>query len=1050
MPNFLPYTKNQLDFALRMIEASIYPAIGKLNITAYRTKEPVSYSQRQSGEELHLKIGDTWGELFDCAWFHFTGRVPETAPGKKIVLLLDVSGEMCVFDEIGVPQRGLTNVASDYDYSLGGPGKRVLPLFEKARGGEEIDIWADAGANDLFGNLRNQGRIQEASIAICQTEVRKLFFDFEVLLDFLKVLPEDTPRYQQVLQALNDCMWRLASTAMISNEIAEIARQPLQAALAQKGGDPTLNITAIGHAHIDLGWLWPIRETHRKGARTFATVLANMERYPDYVFGASQPQLLQWIKDEHPELYAKLKQKAQEGRFEPQGAMWVEADTNLTGSEALVRQILYGKRFWQDEFGIEMRYLWLPDVFGYSAALPQILKKSGVDYFMTQKMSWNQVNKFPHHSFHWQGIDGSSVMTHMLPEETYNSSALPRAVNKTGNNYFDKGVSDQALLLFGIGDGGGGPGEEHLERLERLGNLAGLFPVKQAWAADFFETWKKDAQRFPTWVGELYLERHAGTLTTEAKNKWYNRRIEEALRELEFSACLYETLWNSQPMIHQSSAGLRLQSPDPYPADFLEKTWKEVLLYQFHDILPGSSIKRVYDESLLRYAEMLQAVESKTQGLRSSIAENLDTRGMQSPAVCFNSLSWEREAWVKIGENWLRVKVPPLGYTLVEIAKQEHAPALNGFIATKNHLENELLRVNFAADGTITSVFDKQAQREAIRPGQAANRLAVYRDHGDAWDFPMDYATQTPAFMQLVSSAPRSEGPRLILKQVYKFGHSEMVQEISLESGRAWLEFDCRLSWRETASMLRTSFPVNVHAEAATFEIQFGSIQRATHRNTTWDLAKDEVAAHKFADLSQGDFGVALLNDCKYGYKVKDGVIDLNLLRSVPYPRPTPGATQPAQGEPDLNFTDQAEHVFRYALYPHRGNAASGDVVAAGYEFNYPLAVLPVHSQAGGFPPCTSLLEVDASNVIVETIKKAEDGTGLILRLYEACHAGVKTEIKFGFPVSSAWETDLLENPIQELCVAMGTSGENQIRLEFAPYEIKTIAFKLPNSFAVI
>ncbi len=1057
MPNFLPYTKHQLDFALRMIEASIYPAIGKLNITAYRTKEPVPYSRRQSGEELHLKIGDAWGELFDCAWFHFTGRMPETAAGKKIVLLLDVSGEMCVFDESGVPQRGLTNVASDYDYSLGGPGKRVLPLFEEAQGGEEIDIWADAGANDLFGNLRNQGRIQEASIAICQPEVRKLFFDFEVLLDFLKVLPEETPRYQQVLTALNDCMWRLASAALITNELAARARQPLQAALAQKGGDATLNITAIGHAHMDLGWLWPIRETHRKGARTFATVLANMERYPDYVFGASQPQLLQWIKDDHSELYAKLKQKVQEGRFEPQGAMWVEADTNLTGGEALVRQILYGKRFIKDEFGIDMRYLWLPDVFGYSAALPQILKKSGVDYFMTQKMSWNQVNKFPHHSFHWQGIDGTSVLTHMLPEETYNSSALPHAVNKTGSNYFEKGVSDQALLLFGIGDGGGGPGEEHLERLERLGNLAGLFPVKQAWAADFFETWKKDAQRFPTWVGELYLERHAGTLTTEAKNKWYNRRIEQALRELEFTACLYETLWNSQSPSSQSAAGLRPVSPDPYPADFLEKTWQEVLLYQFHDILPGSSIKRVYDKSLLRYAEMLQAVETKTQGLRRAIAENLEPRGFQAPAVCFNSLSWRREAWVKIGENWQRVTVPPLGYTVVEGALQrdgkEHretakenldAP-LNALIAAKDHLENELLRVNFAADGTITSVFDKQAQREAIRPGQSANRLAVYRDHGDAWDFPMDYATQIPGFMQLVSCEPRIEGPRSILKQAYKFGHSELVQEISLESGRAWLEFDCWMSWRETASMLRTSFPVNVHAETATFEIQFGSIQRTTHRNTTWDLAKDEVAAHKFADLSQGDYGVALLNDCKYGYKVKDGVIDLDLLRSVPYPRPTPGATQPAEGEPDLSFTDQSEHVFRYALYPHRGNAASGDVVAAGYEFNYPLAVLPIRSRTGGIPLSASLLKVKASNVIVETVKKAEDGARVILRLYEASHAGVKTEIEFGFPVASAWETDLLENPLQELTVA-----ENQIRLDFEPYEIKTIAIKLPNSFTVI
>ncbi|RPJ39346.1 MAG: alpha-mannosidase, partial [Chloroflexi bacterium] len=551
--------------------------------------------------KLALAIGDSWGGLFDCAWFHFSGRIPESATGLPVVLILDVNGEMLVVDSLGNPLRGLTNGSSVYDYSLGTPGKRILPVTSRAEAGQIIDVWADAGCNDLFGNLQNNGTVKEAFIAVCNEEVRGLYYDYEVLLDFLKVLPPNSPRYHQVLTALNDATWRLAHGC--TNVEAQAARARLAPVLARRGGDPMLNISAIGHAHMDLGWLWPIRETKRKGARTFATALENMERYPNYIFGASQPQLFQWMKEDYPELYERIKQKISEGRIEPQGAMWVEADTNLSGAEALVRQVLLGKRFFQKEFGAEINYLWLPDVFGYSAALPQILKKSGVDYFMTQKMSWNQVNIFPHHSFYWQGIDGSAVLAHMLPEETYNSPAGPRAVMKIEDNYKDKGVSEHALMLFGIGDGGGGPGEEHLERLERIQNLAGLSPVRQETAACFFEQWAKDAERsdgtarsfgtrgFPAWVGELYLERHSGTLTTEAKNKWYNRRMEQALRELEWTAIF---------------AG------GEYPSARLEAIWREVLLYQFHDILPGSSIKRVYDESLARYREMFEEVEELT------------------------------------------------------------------------------------------------------------------------------------------------------------------------------------------------------------------------------------------------------------------------------------------------------------------------------------------------------------------------------------------------------------------------------------------------------
>ena len=454
MPTYKPYTKRHLDLALPQIEAAIYTVVGPLDIRAWCTREPTPFAERQTGDEKQLKIGDTWGKLFDCAWFHFTGTVPPQAAGQKVVLLLDVNGELCVVDRDGAPARGLTNAASTYDYRLGRPGKRVLPFLERAQGGEPVDVWADAGCNDLFGNLQEGGAIKEAAIATCDETVRGLFYDYELLLDFLKALPEDSPRYQQILTGLSDVVHLITGGSALAGlrpsqlANAAAARAVLAPLLAQRGGDPSLRIAAVGHAHMDLGWLWPIRETIRKGARTFATAIANIEKYPDYIFGASQPQYFLWMKEYYPALWAKIVAQVQAGRIEPQGCMWVEADTNVSGGEALVRQILHGRRFFRREFGVDVRYLWLPDVFGYSGSLPQILKKAGVDYFSTQKLSWSLINPFPHQSFHWEGIDGTQVSTHMLPEETYNSSAAPRAVRKVEQNYKDSGVSGHALLVL--------------------------------------------------------------------------------------------------------------------------------------------------------------------------------------------------------------------------------------------------------------------------------------------------------------------------------------------------------------------------------------------------------------------------------------------------------------------------------------------------------------------------------------------------------------------------------------------------------------------------
>lgn len=1015
MPNFIHYTKDHLAKVQNRLQEKIYTEIGALKIEGWCTREPVPFADRQQGAGRVYQPGEKWGNLFDCGWFLLTGLVPAHAAGKHVVLLIDFNSEACVFNAQGVPVLGLTGTNSGYDFNLGKPGKHVFVFAPNARGGEEIAVWVEAGCNDLFGNLLEDGRIKQASVAICNDDLRTLFFDFEVLYDFLKVLRPESARYHQILRALKDAAHVL--NKFDATEVRQ-AQKILAPLLQKRGGDPSLSVSAVGHAHMDLAWLWPIRETIRKGARTFSTALDLIERYPNYVFGASQPQYFWWMKTHYPGLYQKIKTQVEAGRIEPQGAMWVEADTNVSGGEALVRQILQGKRFFKQEFGVDINYLWLPDVFGYSATLPQILKKSGVDYFLTQKLSWNLVNVFPHHSFYWQGIDGSTVLAHMFAESTYNSPAAPRSVWEIERNYHDKDLSDQALMVYGIGDGGGGPGAEHLERLQRLENLAGLCPVKQESATDFLKKWVKDAARFPRWVGELYLERHQGTLTTNARNKYYNRKLELGLRELEWTAAM---AW--------------LYIDLPYPAERLEALWREVLLYQFHDILPGSSIKRVYDESVARYQALDAEIQAKITDCERALAAELDTRDYDRPCLLANSLSWTRNEWIKFDNVWHWISLPGLARQVLEWA----GPRLDSFhvAASPDTLENDRLKIQFNSDGSIASIFDKEFAREIIPSGAAANRLAIYPDCGDAWDFPLDYAEITPQFMQLVATEALLDGPQATVKQVYEYGHSRLNQEITLFQGSRRIDFQTHLTWRETATMLRTSFPVNILAEEATCEIQYGYIRRPTHQNTTWDLARDEVAAQKWVDLSQEDYGVALLNNSKYGYKIKGNVLDLNLLRSVPYTGPRLVADADVRpGEPHHGYTDQFDHEFTYALYPHAGNHLTGRVVQAGYELNVPVRVLPLPAgQAGKLNMQVPLLTFDAPNIVIEVVKKAEDSNDIIFRFYETDRRQTRVTLDFWATIKSVVETNLLEIPIG----AALPVEHDQMVLEFAPFEIKTL-----------
>lgn len=997
MPYHHSKTRSSFATTLNRIEQAIYTYVDELYIEAWVTAEPVPFTERQSGEQHIFKLGQSWGKLWDCAWFHFTGTIPFSAAHQTVVLLIDLSGEACIFDDTGCPVLGLTTVSSDFDYNLGRPGKRVVPFLQHAQGGEAIDVWADAGCNDLFGKYPDSGTIKEAHIALCNEEMYRLYHDFAVLHELMAQLPENQARYQRIQAALRRATNELYE---FTAEEAQRARSFLAPELAKTGGSPSLTISALGQAHIDLAWLWPRRETIRKGARTFSTVLALMERYPDYLFGASQPQLYQWMKEYYPALYEKIRARIAEGRWETQGAMWVEPDTNISGGEALVRQIIYGMHFFRTEFGTRPKMLWLPDVFGYTAALPQILKKAGIDYFLTIKISWNTFNIFPHHTFFWQGLDGSRVLTHMPPEGVYNSSAAPRAIMTIEKHFADKAVSERAMLLYGIGDGGGGPGTEHLERLQREKNLAGLSPVVQEFAETFFQRIAQESSEYQTWQGELYLERHQGTYTTQARNKRYNRKMELALRELEFTATL-----------------AMLTAGQTYPTQELATIWQEVLFFQFHDILPGSSITRVYDESLARYQQLME----QTQQLLAR-AHNALVRSTASGEVLtlFNSLSWERRTWLHVRDRWRYVAVPAMGYTTLDLAQDAaREPHVKGLTASPERLENDLLRVEFTDDGSIRSIFDKEYQREVLAPGTTANRLAVYYDDGDAWDFPIQYDEQRPQHFQLDGLATRIDGPQAIVEQRYHFGSSTLQQRIVLTAGSRRLDFVTFVDWSEPNKMLRTSFPVAISTTEATCEIQFGSIKRPTHRNTTWDMARYEVCAHKWVDLSQWDYGVALLNDCKYGHKLAGNVLDLNLLRSPRMPDPV---------------ADRAQHEFTYSLYPHTGNHINGGVVRAGYELNIPIQVVPGEpiGQVGSF------VRVEGDGVLIEAIKKAEENDNIIIRLYEAFGGTAHATLTFARAIKAISRVNLLEEPEETLA-----HRSHNVELQLQPFEILTLSVQL-------
>lgn len=998
MPYPIKEIIQRIEATINQLEKQRFTIVSTLEVTVWKSLEPLAYARRFEGEEIKLTIGDRWGAVWDCGWFAFDGEIPPDVELEEVVALIDISGELCIYDHKGQAYQGLTNVNSEFERSLGTPGKRSLLLEPFIKKNQSFRVWADGACNDLFGNYQGEGRLKDAYLALHKREISDLYFDFDFLYRLYKALESNSPRAKEILFKLNK------SAILIKKGDLSEAKNLLTQLLSQKSGETSLTVHAIGHAHMDLAWLWPIRETKRKGLRTFATVMRMMEQFKQYNFGASQPQLYQWVKEQDDHLYQQLVEKVKEGRWEVQGAMWVEADTNITGGESLIRQMLYGKKFFKEEFDINVDVMWLPDVFGYTSVLPQIMKKSDVHYFMTQKMSWNNYTKFPHHTFMWEGSDGTEILTHMVPEDTYNSPLTPQSVKFAETNYQEAGISKDCLLLYGIGDGGGGPGEEHLERAKRIGQCQGLSKVVQSNSHDFFHHLEENQADYVSYKGKLYLEKHQGTLTTSSKTKYYNKWFENTLKDLE----LFRTYLM---MSHLPVSGT------------LEDLWKEVLLYQFHDILPGSSISRVYDESNQRYEIMQKQVNGYIDEAMGQLTHE---------AMIINTLGINRSEWVKWEDKLIYVTLKPYQWLALEDVKRE-AVILSMETLSSQVLENELIKVIFDNHGHIIELWDKRTGKMLLKPGSKAGMLAIYDDDGDAWDFSSQYRKCLLTYLEYDTFELKRTQSGMEAHLSFHYGKSEFWLKVTLQKHEALLRFDLKTNWQETHKMLRTMLETAIYSEYAHVGNQFGYDQISVKNNSVEDMARFEVCGHDFVDLSDREQGISLMAPFKYGYHIREGLLDLNLLRSATYPG---------------DLLDKGTHHIQYYYYVHEGDFDYAQVHQMAQGLNRPLRVSKQQIEAiedKRVATITEWLDVQSDHVIVDTVKPSENGKGVIVRLYETLGIAGEVTLHFKNKIQQIWLTNLIEEDLEPVQASL-----QELHLSIGRFEIVSLLIEFDREKEVV
>jgi alpha-mannosidase len=965
-----------------------------------------------------IEPGIPWGAKWEYGWFTGEIVIPEIATGQMIGLMIDVGAESAVY------------INGDYAGAVDEYHKVIL-LTDSAKAGEMFNIVIEAYGGHGPQEWRcgptppdretvpeppaTQQVVGQSHYGIWQEVAFQLAMDVETLWEVRENIDEESLRVMEIDEALKDFTLIADFEQTRDGMLVSLdkARDRLKPLLEKRNGDSTPEMIGFGHGHIDVAWLWPLAETERKCVRTFSTQLKLMERYPDYKFLQSQPQLYVMVKEKYPDLYQKILDAVRRGQWIADGAAWVEPDTNISGGESLIRQLIHGLRFYKEEFGVSCELLWLPDVFGYSGALPQIMRRCGVKYFSTQKIFWayHGGEPFPYNTFVWEGIDGSEVYAHF--HNDYGSETKPSNVIQRWKERVQKDGFSKRLFPFGWGDGGGGPTREHLEFALRQRNLEGVPRFRLDAPMAYFKEQETAGWPDARYVGELYFQAHRGTYTSQAKTKALNRRAEFALRETE--------LWGAIAMLTEDY---------PFPFEKWDENWKKVLLNQFHDILPGSSIHRVYEEAESQLSEVVNWSNETAQDAASCLIK--EPEGL----TVFNSLSWVRNELIKLpdgyhglkdsdgkqfpiqvtaGETYAEVTVPSCGWEAYLPSKALRPQ--NSIAVKPQQLENNLMRVEFDDYGEITSIFDK-VNNEELAAGRC-NCLKMYQDIPsafDAWDIDRMYR-QTPvdlpekADIEVVASGPLFS--RMVIKR--RLNNSKMTQTITLRRDTRRMDFHTVIDWEEKHKLLKVNFPVNYQARDALHEIQFGHLPRPTHRSREIDADRFEVCNHKWTALVEANRGFAILNDSKYGVDVLDNSINLTLLKSALVPDMT---------------ADRGRQEFTYAFYYWHTPFMESNLIQESYQLN---ASLWVQAGNAGF---SSLFSVDAPNIIIETVKPPEDwGTkSVVIRLYESMGTRTNTRLHTSLTVKEVHWTDMREQTKSTQAVTDGN-----IDLVFAPFEIVTL-----------
>jgi alpha-mannosidase len=991
-------------FVRERLAPAVYPRSVPLTLSSWDVPdEPVPVLEALRQRFTPQEHGSAWGRPWSTKWLRLEGQVPDgwgTAADTSVEIIVDLgfSGDLPGFQCEGIAWRPDGTIIKAIS-----PRNQYVPL-KLLGSGMAVDFYVEAAANpDLsqgwtfaatpYGDKATSGdepkyRLGRIVIAELHQTVWELQQDVWTLSGLMHELPMELPRRHEILRALERML-----DVMDPEDVpgtAAAGRAALAGVLARPAYASAHHLTATGHAHIDSAWLWPVRETIRKCARTFSNVVALMDEDPGFVFSCSSAQQLAWIKELYPELFGRIREKVKTGQFVPVGGMWVESDTNMPGGEAMARQFLEGKGFFLAEFGVECEEAWLPDTFGYSAAMPQIVKAAGSKWFLTQKISWNQVNRMPHHTFNWEGIDGTRLFTHFPPVDSYNSELSGRELAHAERNYRDHGRGTTSLVPFGYGDGGGGPTREMLAAARRTKDLEGSPTVELGSSASFFARAQAEYEALPVWVGELYLELHRGTYTSQAKTKLGNRRSEHLLREAE--------LWCATAAVRAGYS---------YPAAELKRLWRLVLLQQFHDILPGSSIAWVHQDAERNYA---------------AVGQQLEAIIAQAAGALLGS-----------GDSDFLLNAAPHGRRgVAALAAAEPVPAGEPVLVTEVAggfiLDNGLIRAVINAEGLLVSLVDHASGRNAIAPGQFGNLLELHRDtpnEWDAWDIDAFYRRNVVALTSVRSLAVEHAGPDAVVVVDRLAGTSAVTQRISLGPGAESLTISTAVDWQEREKLLKLGFALDVRADRSAAETQFGHVFRPTHLNTSWEAAKFEICAHRWIHVAEPGYGVAISNSSTYGHDVTrtiredDGgtttTVRLSLLRSPTFP--DPGA-------------DRGRHELNVTIRP---GASIADAVQEGYRTN--LAPRVVKGAHGSLP----LVTVSNPALVVEAVKLAEDGTGdVIVRVYESLGERSAGIVAANFDASGVRAVDLLERTAAAPGVTpQGDSAELALR----PFQLVTLRF---------